>query len=173
MLQERTGSRCWYPYTVFPSNEALLQVRLSDLETMRQLGFKDTVGGILTTAHPATLSDGSIVNFTSDVSFVSLASGKPLAAAGVAAATAHRQPPACQCGHHRPGSFPSCEGERTKLASERVGNIFCFLMHRSAASTPCTAPSPAARSVTSWRRFRSATAPSRRGSTIFLSRRTT
>lgn len=53
---------------MFPSNEALLQVRLSDLETQRQVVFKDKVGGILTTAHPATLSDGSIVNFTSDVS---------------------------------------------------------------------------------------------------------
>ncbi len=49
-----------------------MQVRLSDLETQRQVLFKDKVGGILTTAHPATLSDGSIVNFTSDVSFVSL-----------------------------------------------------------------------------------------------------
>jgi hypothetical protein len=44
------------------------QVRIADLETLQQLKFKDDVKGLLTTAHPAILDDGSIVNFCSDVS---------------------------------------------------------------------------------------------------------
>ena len=43
------------------------QVRIADLETLDRLKFKDDVKGLLTTAHPAILSDGSIVNFCSDV----------------------------------------------------------------------------------------------------------
>jgi Retinal pigment epithelial membrane protein len=44
------------------------QVRIADLETLQRLKFKDDVKGLLTTAHPAILPDGSIVNFCSDVS---------------------------------------------------------------------------------------------------------
>lgn len=44
------------------------QVRIADLETLDRLKFKDDVKGLLTTAHPAILPDGSIVNFCSDVS---------------------------------------------------------------------------------------------------------
>jgi carlactone synthase/all-trans-10'-apo-beta-carotenal 13,14-cleaving dioxygenase len=42
-------------------------VRIADLETLNRLEFKDDVKGLLTTAHPAILSDGSIVNFCSDI----------------------------------------------------------------------------------------------------------
>jgi len=41
------------------------EVNLENLETVRQVKYSDKLPGILTTAHPSVMPDGSIVNFTS------------------------------------------------------------------------------------------------------------
>ena len=50
--------------------EAVLGTHLLDMETLATVGsikFRDSVKGALTTAHPSLMTDGSLINLTSDV----------------------------------------------------------------------------------------------------------
>lgn len=58
------------------------EVNLETLETVRQVEYSDKLPGILTTAHPAVMTDGSIINLTNMVRN----SGAPLVAWHIPAA---------------------------------------------------------------------------------------